>query len=147
MSEQTPHHFKLASGHCIPSVGLGTWKADSSVLPNSVCTAIVEAGYRHIDAAAYYGIQEEIMASVRGTRGYLAPEWLLGSDVSEKSDIYSYGMVLLELVGGCWNVRAMEDDGDRKWSYFPKTVVEKAREGRLMRWWTRGWRGGQMRSR
>ncbi|WOK93532.1 hypothetical protein Cni_G02232 [Canna indica] len=40
--------------------------------------------------------------------------------------------MLLELVGDHRNVHMVEDDGDRKWSYFPKTEIEKAREGRLM---------------
>ncbi|KAK9127313.1 hypothetical protein Syun_016110 [Stephania yunnanensis] len=51
--------FKLLSGHSIPAVGLGTWQSASKAF-QSVKTAIVEAGYRHIDAAQEYGVQEEI---------------------------------------------------------------------------------------
>ncbi|PIN19029.1 Serine/threonine protein kinase [Handroanthus impetiginosus] len=40
------------------------------------------------------------LTSVRGTRGYLAPEWLANLPITSKSDIYSYGMVLLEIVSG-----------------------------------------------
>ncbi|XP_008787374.1 probable receptor-like protein kinase At5g20050 [Phoenix dactylifera] len=78
--------------------------------------------------------QSRVVTTVRGTRGYLAPEWLLENGISEKSDIYSYGMVLLELVGGRRNV-CLVGDGDRsqrKWSYFPRIVAEKVREGRIM---------------
>ncbi|KAL0332600.1 UNVERIFIED_CONTAM: G-type lectin S-receptor-like serine/threonine-protein kinase [Sesamum calycinum] len=32
--------------------------------------------------------------------GYLAPEWLTSSAISDKTDVYSYGMVLLELIRG-----------------------------------------------
>ncbi|KAK1312730.1 putative receptor-like protein kinase [Acorus calamus] len=73
-----------------------------------------------------------IVTTVRGTRGYLAPEWLLDSGISEKSDVYSFGMVLLEIVGGRRNVRVVGEDSQRRWSYFPRIVSEKAREGRLM---------------
>ncbi|KAK1264959.1 putative receptor-like protein kinase [Acorus gramineus] len=73
-----------------------------------------------------------IVTTVRGTRGYLAPEWLLDSGISEKSDVYSFGMVLLEIVGGRRNVRVVGDDSQRRWSYFPRIVSEKVREGRLM---------------
>ncbi|KAL8459531.1 hypothetical protein ACS0TY_036866 [Phlomoides rotata] len=38
--------------------------------------------------------------TMRGTRGYLAPEWLTSSAISNKTDVYSFGMVLLELVSG-----------------------------------------------
>ncbi|XP_064998944.1 LEAF RUST 10 DISEASE-RESISTANCE LOCUS RECEPTOR-LIKE PROTEIN KINASE-like 2.1 [Musa acuminata AAA Group] len=47
------------------------------------------------------------MADARGTIGYIAPEVFcrnIGA-VSTKSDVYSYGMMLLEMVGGRRNVR------------------------------------------
>ena len=37
---------------------------------------------------------------VRGTRGYLAPEWVMNQEITSKVDVYSYGIVLLELVTG-----------------------------------------------
>ncbi|KAK7264974.1 hypothetical protein RJT34_32588 [Clitoria ternatea] len=77
----------------------------------------------------------QVMTTIRGTRGYLAPEWLLERGVSEKTDIYSYGMVLLEVIGGRRNVSRVEDPRDKsrkKWQFFPKIVNEKVREGKLM---------------
>ncbi|XP_022887425.1 aldose reductase [Olea europaea var. sylvestris] len=50
--------FRLPSGHKIPAVGLGTWK--SGLPRDSVFTAIVEAGYRHVDTAWEYGVQHEV---------------------------------------------------------------------------------------
>ncbi|KAG5049409.1 hypothetical protein GLYMA_04G149800v4 [Glycine max] len=75
------------------------------------------------------------VSAIRGTRGYLAPEWLLEKGISDKTDIYSYGMVLLEIVGGRKNMCSVEDESaksKRKWQYFPKIVNEKVREGKLM---------------
>ncbi|GMY25610.1 aldose reductase isoform X2 [Fagus crenata] len=57
--DQQAESFTLLSGHTIPAVGLGTWKSGSKA-SESVFTAIVEAGYRHIDTAAQYGVQEEV---------------------------------------------------------------------------------------
>ncbi|KAH9736779.1 hypothetical protein WN944_004301 [Citrus x changshan-huyou] len=51
--------FKLLSGHTIPAVGLGTWKSGDEAF-KSVFAAIVEGGYRHIDTAKQYGVQENI---------------------------------------------------------------------------------------
>jgi serine/threonine protein kinase len=73
--------------------------------------------------------QSRVVTTVRGTAGYLAPEWLLGTGITEKSDVYSYGMVLLEMVAGRRCLRA-EEDG--RWSYLPKVAAEMAREGRVM---------------
>jgi serine/threonine protein kinase len=42
----------------------------------------------------------KVVTHIRGTRGYLAPEWLTNSTLTSKVDVYSYGVTLLELVGG-----------------------------------------------
>ncbi|KAK9929702.1 hypothetical protein M0R45_026790 [Rubus argutus] len=41
-----------------------------------------------------------LLTTLSGTRGYLAPEWLTSHGITDKTDVYSYGMVLLELVRG-----------------------------------------------
>ena len=43
--------------------------------------------------------------NVRGTRGYVAPEWLSNHQITIKSDVYSFSMVLLEIVGGQRNLK------------------------------------------
>ncbi|CAL5335769.1 unnamed protein product [Camellia sinensis] len=42
--------------------------------------------------------QTRTFTGVRGTRGYLAPEWQRNNPISVKADVYSYGIVLLEIV-------------------------------------------------
>ncbi|KAJ4826922.1 hypothetical protein Tsubulata_025536 [Turnera subulata] len=79
--------------------------------------------------------ESRVITNIRGTRGYLAPEWLLENGISEKSDVYSYGMVLLEMTGGRRNVCLVtngNDNSQRKWSYFPRIVNQKSRERKLM---------------
>ncbi|KAL3845551.1 hypothetical protein ACJIZ3_002954 [Penstemon smallii] len=44
--------------------------------------------------------QSSQFTTMRGTRGYLAPEWLTSSAISDKTDVYSFGMALLEIVSG-----------------------------------------------
>lgn len=79
--------------------------------------------------------ESRVVTTIRGTRGYLAPEWLLEHGISEKSDVFSYGMVLLEIIGGRRNVSLIENGNDksqRKWEYFPRIVSERLREGKLV---------------
>nr|XP_007134559.1 hypothetical protein PHAVU_010G057400g [Phaseolus vulgaris]ESW06553.1 hypothetical protein PHAVU_010G057400g [Phaseolus vulgaris] len=37
---------------------------------------------------------------IRGTRGYMAPEWVFNLPITSKVDVYSYGIVLLEMISG-----------------------------------------------
>lgn len=56
------------------------------------------------------------LKSVRGTRGYLAPEWLANLPITSKSDVYSYGMVLLEIVSGRRNFDVSAETNQKKFS-------------------------------
>ncbi|XVF70402.1 hypothetical protein PTKIN_Ptkin11bG0158600 [Pterospermum kingtungense] len=47
---------------------------------------------------------------IRGTKGYVAPEWFKTVPVTVKVDVYSFGVLLLEIICCRRNV-AMEDDG------------------------------------
>ncbi|TVU01012.1 hypothetical protein EJB05_53531, partial [Eragrostis curvula] len=71
----------------------------------------------------------------RGTFGYMAPEMLVNA-VSAKSDVFSYGMMLLELVGGRRNFEPSSDDSsatpDFTRDYYPCIVREKMVRGELM---------------
>ncbi|CAN1180215.1 G-type lectin S-receptor-like serine/threonine-protein kinase At2g19130 [Linum perenne] len=57
-----------------------------------------------------------VLTTMRGTRGYLAPEWISGMAVTSKVDVFSYGMVLFELVSGRRNLGKL---GDGSLSFFP----------------------------
>ncbi|KAL9994297.1 putative protein kinase RLK-Pelle-SD-2b family [Helianthus debilis subsp. tardiflorus] len=65
------------------------------------------------------------LTSVRGTRGYLAPEWLANLPITSKSDVYSYGMVLLEIVCGRRNFEVSEQTNRKKFSVWAYEEVDK----------------------
>ncbi|KMZ72588.1 Receptor-like protein kinase [Zostera marina] len=46
------------------------------------------------------GANSECMSAIAGSYGYIAPEYAYTLKVDEKSDVYSYGVVLLELLAG-----------------------------------------------
>ncbi|PIA41809.1 hypothetical protein AQUCO_02200323v1 [Aquilegia coerulea] len=48
--------------------------------------------------------ESQVLTMLRGTRGYLAPEWLLNRRISEKVDVYSFGVVVLETMCGRRNL-------------------------------------------
>ncbi|PWZ54166.1 G-type lectin S-receptor-like serine/threonine-protein kinase [Zea mays] len=65
------------------------------------------------------------LTSVRGTRGYLAPEWLANLPITAKSDVYSYGMVLLETVSGRRNFDVSEETRGKKFSVWAYEEYER----------------------
>lgn len=70
--------------------------------------------------------QKESIISIdgaRGTIGYIAPEVFSKQfgDASSKSDVYSYGMMILEMVGARKNISASADVSSK---YFPQWIYE-----------------------
>ncbi|GKU90834.1 hypothetical protein SLEP1_g4779 [Rubroshorea leprosula] len=65
------------------------------------------------------------LTSIRGTRGYLAPEWLANLPITTKSDVYSYGMVLLEIVSGRRNFDVSAETNHRRFSLWAYEEFEK----------------------
>ncbi|CAO2174534.1 unnamed protein product [Urochloa humidicola] len=64
------------------------------------------------------------MTGARGTIGFIAPEVHSRTFgvVSTKSDVYSYGMMLLEMVGGRKNVNSVAQRSSEK--YFPHWIYD-----------------------
>ncbi|CAL4958022.1 unnamed protein product [Urochloa decumbens] len=64
------------------------------------------------------------MTGARGTVGFIAPEVHSRTFgvVSTKSDVYSYGMMLLEMVGGRKNVNSIAQKSSEK--YFPHWIYD-----------------------
>ncbi|XP_045090507.1 LEAF RUST 10 DISEASE-RESISTANCEUS RECEPTOR-LIKE PROTEIN KINASE-like 2.5 isoform X2 [Aegilops tauschii subsp. strangulata] len=64
------------------------------------------------------------MTGTRGTIGFIAPEVHSRTFgvVSTKSDVYSYGMMLLEMVGGRRNVKSIVAKSSEK--YFPDWIYD-----------------------
>ncbi|KNA11821.1 hypothetical protein SOVF_131610 [Spinacia oleracea] len=53
------------------------------------------------------------LTGIRGTKGYMAPEWALNQPITAKVDVYSYGVVILELVKGIrLSSRVVDDHND-----------------------------------
>lgn len=69
------------------------------------------------------------MLGARGTAGYIAPEVFCRNfgGVSHKSDVYSYGMLVLEMIGGRKNFRVGVDNTSE--IYFPHWIYKRLEIG------------------
>ncbi|MCD7447137.1 hypothetical protein HAX54_023882 [Datura stramonium] len=59
----------------------------------------------HVARISDFGLSKLLMinqsrtdTNIRGTRGYVAPEWFRNSQVTVKVDVYSFGILLLEII-------------------------------------------------
>ncbi|XVF83232.1 hypothetical protein PTKIN_Ptkin16aG0117800 [Pterospermum kingtungense] len=57
-------------------------------------------GNKFSGTASNQGSQQETSSAIKGTIGYLAPEYAMGGLSSPEGDIYSYGILLLEMITG-----------------------------------------------
>ncbi|RCV28501.1 hypothetical protein SETIT_5G409100v2 [Setaria italica] len=69
-----------------------------------------------------------VLTSMRGTVGYLAPEWISGEAITTKADVFSYGMMLFEIISGKRNLEHTETSMG---TFFPVLVAKKLLEGQV----------------
>ncbi|XP_020095464.1 G-type lectin S-receptor-like serine/threonine-protein kinase At2g19130 [Ananas comosus] len=67
-----------------------------------------------------------VLTTMRGTIGYLAPEWISGLPISPKVDVYSFGMMLFEIISGRRNSTYFEEGSKY---HYPSWAAQKVIEG------------------
>ncbi|XP_038718924.1 probable serine/threonine-protein kinase PBL7 [Tripterygium wilfordii] len=65
--------------------------------------------------------------TVKGTFGYLAPEYFQHGKVSDKTDVYAFGVVLLELITGRKPIEARMPPGEENLVLWAKPLLHKGK--------------------
>ena len=73
-------------------------KPENILLDENYEAKISDFGLAKLCQRGSHGSSE--MTRIRGTKGYMAPEWAMNLPITAKVDVYSYGVVILELVKG-----------------------------------------------
>lgn len=63
--------------------------------------------------------------TVKGTFGYLAPEYFQHGKVSDKTDVYAFGVVLLELITGRKPIEASRPPGEENLVQWAKPLMDQ----------------------
>ncbi|XP_059667865.1 putative receptor protein kinase ZmPK1 [Cornus florida] len=69
------------------------------------------------------------VSRIRGTKGYIAPEWALNLPITAKVDVYSYGVVILEILKGIrlsnWAILEDDEEQEPELTRFVRMVKRK----------------------
>ncbi|KAK9052011.1 hypothetical protein SSX86_028639 [Deinandra increscens subsp. villosa] len=91
-------------------------KPENILLDADFCPKLADFGLAKLVGRDF----SRVLTTFRGTKGYLAPEWLSGVPITAKADVFSYGMMLFELVYGKRNSEQCDDSKSR---FFPSLVA------------------------
>ncbi|XP_076938574.1 cysteine-rich receptor-like protein kinase 2 [Bidens hawaiensis] len=88
-------------------------------------------------ARSFQDDKSHISTAIAGTLGYMAPEYLAHGQLTEKADVYSFGVLILEVVTGMENNRSKTTEYTDSlvaiaWYHFQQNKVEQIFDPNLM---------------
>ncbi|CAN6183514.1 unnamed protein product [Urochloa humidicola] len=96
-------------------------KPENILLDAEFCAKIVDFGMAKLLGREF----NSVLTTIRGTMGYLAPEWVSGQRITRKADVYSFGIVLLEIISGRRTTKRLKSGSHR---YLPLYAASQLNE-------------------
>ncbi|RVW43405.1 Cysteine-rich receptor-like protein kinase 2 [Vitis vinifera] len=108
-------------------------KASNILLDSKMRAKIADFGL----ARSFQEDKSHITTAIAGTLGYMAPEYLAHGQLTEKVDVYSFGVLLLEIVTGRQNNRSKTSEYSDSivtiaWKHFQLGTLEELFDPNLM---------------
>jgi serine/threonine protein kinase len=101
-------------------------KPENILLDESFVPKIADFGLASVIGRDF----SRVLTTFKGTMGYLAPEWLSGVPITSKVDVYSFGMVLMEIISGRRNASVVSNTTSMDHvAYFPVHAMSQLHEG------------------
>ncbi|KAF3680308.1 Proline-rich receptor-like protein kinase PERK13 [Capsicum chinense] len=109
---------------CYPRIIHRDIKSSNILLDNNFEARVSDFGLAKLAQDA----KSHVTTRVVGTFGYMAPEYASSGKLTEKSDIYSFGVVLLELITGRKPVDTSQPLGDESLVEWARPLLSHALE-------------------
>ncbi|MCD7472086.1 hypothetical protein HAX54_013021 [Datura stramonium] len=103
-------------------------KASNILLDDKWVPKIADFGM----ARLYPEDQTHVNTRVAGTNGYMAPEYVMYGNLSVKADVFSFGVVVLELISGQKNSTFNRDPDSRSLIEWAYKLYKKGRSWEIM---------------
>ncbi|XP_022727409.1 proline-rich receptor-like protein kinase PERK9 isoform X2 [Durio zibethinus] len=110
---------------CHPRIIHRDIKSSNILLDNNFEARVSDFGLAKLALDANTHVTTRVM----GTFGYMAPEYASSGKLTEKSDVFSFGVVLLELVTGRKPVDASQPLGDESLVEWARPLLTHALDG------------------
>ncbi|XP_057478614.1 proline-rich receptor-like protein kinase PERK9 [Actinidia eriantha] len=107
---------------CHPRVIHRDIKSANILLDNNFEARVSDFGL----AKLAFDVNSHITTRVMGTFGYMAPEYASSGKLTEKSDVFSFGVVLLELITGRKSVDPSQPLGDESLVEWARPLLNQA---------------------
>jgi serine/threonine protein kinase len=107
---------------CQPSIIHRDIKASNILMDSNMDARVADFGISKLKEES--ALETHISTRVMGTFGYLDPAYACTGRLTKESDIYSFGVVLLELVSGCKPVDMTMPPGEESLVEWARPMVE-----------------------
>lgn len=98
-------------------------KPENILLDENLCPKVADFGL----AKSVGRDLSRVLTTTRGTRGYLAPEWITGLPITPKVDVSSFGKTLLEIISGRRNLDLNAEESSML--FFPTWAATQVNKG------------------
>ncbi|GKV31247.1 hypothetical protein SLEP1_g39958 [Rubroshorea leprosula] len=120
------HHY------CQPAIVHGDLKPSNVLLDHDMVAHVGDFGmsriFRNESSHSNASREQNSSIGIKGTIGYIPPEYGMGSEASMEGDVYSFGIMLLEMITGKRPTDPMFNDGFNIQQFTKTALPERVME-------------------